>query len=189
MALATIKHTTIEEFEAFLAEVPERERRYELVDGEIIEKAMPTDEHSLTNGVFIGELYVYSRANGIGLPGPEHRFRFPGENSRIPDIAMIIDPNVPIITKGASLRLPDIIVEVKSPDDTYDEMRERARFYIANGVRIVWLVFPRAKIVEVYRPNLPSEILTVDDAVNGYDVLPGFSFPVTRLFMTKRSGE
>jgi Uma2 family endonuclease len=189
MALAAIQPITLEAFEAFLAEAPERERRYELIDGAIIEKAMPTDEHSLTNGVFIGELYVYSRANGIGLPGPEHRFRFPGENSRIPDIALIIDPNVPITTKGASLHMPDIIVEVKSPDDTYDKMRERARFYIANGVRIVWLVFTRARIVEVYRPNLPSEILTADDTIEGYDVLPGFSFPAARLFMTKRSGE
>lgn len=189
MALPKTETVSIEEFEAFLAESPERERRYELINGEIVEKTMPTDEHSLLNGVFLGELYIYSRTHGIGLPGPEHRFRFPGNNSRLPDIALIIDPDVPIVTRGASTHPPDVIVEVKSPDDSNDAMRERAKFYIANGVRLVWLVFPRARIVEVYRPGVSSEILTVDDTLEGFDVLPGFALAVAKLFMNKRSGE
>ncbi|MEZ4670001.1 MAG: Uma2 family endonuclease [Anaerolineae bacterium] len=190
MALPLTKLTSTDDFEKFLAGSPERERRYELIDGYIVEKSMPTDEHSLIIGVAHGELYIYCRANNLGLPGPEHRFQVPGDykNSRLPDLSLIVDPDYPITTKDATQRPPDFILEVKSSDDNYDDLRERARSYIANGVRLVWLAFPRERIIEVYRPDVPSLMLTIDDTLEGYDVLPGFTLEVAKLFVTKRSG-
>lgn len=190
MTLQETRLYTVDEFETYTALPENRDRNLELIAGMIVEKAMPTDEHSLIAGVFLGELYIYAREHGVGLPGPEHRFRVPGDekNVRVPDIAMIIDPDVPITTKGATPRVPDFIAEIKSPDDSYDDLRERARYYIANGVRLVVLLFPRPRIVEVYRPGIPSEMLTVEDTLDGFDVLPGFSLPVAKLFVTKRSG-
>jgi Uma2 family endonuclease len=101
---------------------------------------------------------------------------------------LIIETESPITTKGATQRVPDVIVEVKSPDDTNDELREKAKFYVANGARLVWLAFPREKIVEVCRPNVPSEMLTVNDSLDGFDVLSGFALPIVELFIQKRSG-
>jgi Uma2 family endonuclease len=190
MALPTEKLYTVDEFEEFIARPENRDRHFELIDGVIVEKAMPTEEHALTIGVFSGELYIYARGRGIGLPGPESRFRVPGnfKNTRQPDLSMTIDPDVPITVKGAAPRAPDIIVEVRSPDENYDQLRDKARWYVANGVLLVFLVFPRPKIVEVYRPDVPSEILTVEDTIDGFDVLPGFALLVSNLFITKRSG-
>ncbi|MBC6936619.1 MAG: Uma2 family endonuclease [Chloroflexi bacterium] len=190
MALPTEKTYTVDEFEDFIARPENRDRHFELIDGAIVEKAMPTEEHSLITGLFIYFLSVYARERGLGLPGPESRFRVPGNlrNTRQPDASMIIDPDVPITIKGAAPRAPDVIVEVRSPDENYDDLREKARWYVSNGVRLVWLVFPRPKIVEVYRPDTPSEILTVEDTIEGYDVLPGFTLPVANLFITRRSG-
>jgi Uma2 family endonuclease len=56
-------------------------------------------------------------------------------------------------------------------------------------VKLVVLLFPRPRIVEVYRPGIPSEMLTVEDTLEGFDVLPGFSLPVAKLLVTKRSGQ
>ncbi|MBL8145585.1 MAG: Uma2 family endonuclease [Anaerolineae bacterium] len=84
--------------------------------------------------------------------------------------------------------MPDVIAEVKSPDDHYDEMREKAHFYIANGARLVWLLFPGPKIVEVYRPNEPSDILTINDSLDGFDVLPGFSVLIREILTETRAG-
>jgi hypothetical protein len=50
------------------------------------------------------------------------------------------------------------------------------------------LAFPREKIVEVCRPNVPSEMLTVNDSLDGFDVLSGFALPIVELFIQKRSG-
>ncbi|MBL8152751.1 MAG: Uma2 family endonuclease [Anaerolineae bacterium] len=190
MALPVTRSLSMDEFEAFIARPENRDRQLELIDGQIVEKAMPTDEHALIVGIFLSELYLIARKLGIGLPGPEHRFRPPDNQrqSRLPDISMILDPEVPITTQGQTARVPDVIVEVKSPDDTFDEMRRKATFYIENGCKLVYLVFPRPQIVEVYRPNVPSEMLTAADSLSGYEVLPGFDLPVARLFPAKRSG-
>lgn len=191
MALPTEKLHTVDEFEDFIARPENRDRHFELIEGVIVEKAMPTDEHSLIVGVVLYFLAGYALERGLGLPGPESRFRVPGNlrNTRQPDLSMILDPDAPITTRGASPRAPDVIVEVRAPDENYDDLRDKARWYVANGVRLVWLVFPRPRIVEVYRPGAPSEILTADDSLEGYDALPGFALPAARLFITRRGGE
>jgi Uma2 family endonuclease len=181
---------TCDEFEDILALPENRERTLELIDGIIVEKATPTDEHSLVNMILLGELYNSSRERGLGLPGPERRFRAPGDpyNTRVPDLSLILDVNIPIVTKGAIAHPPDLIAEVKSPDDSIEGMRARAKWYIDNGVRLVWLVFPRQRIVEVYRPGQDIEILTIEDVLDGYDVLPGFTLAVAKLFPQTRAG-
>ena len=46
MAFPAEKTYTIEQFEAFLRDPENRDRHFELIDGAIVEKAMPTDEHN-----------------------------------------------------------------------------------------------------------------------------------------------
>jgi Uma2 family endonuclease len=190
MALPTTRTYTVDEFEDYIAQPEHRDRLLELIDGFIVEKAMPTDEHAIIAGLLIYYLTDYAMKHGIGLPGPERRVRVPKnlKNTRMPNVSLIIDPEVPIVTKGATPLMPDVIAEVKSPDDQIDEMRAKAKFYTDNGAKLVWLVFPRPKTVEVYRPNQPSDILGMQDSLDGHDVLPGFSLPVASLFVQKRSG-
>jgi Uma2 family endonuclease len=187
MALLITQTYTVDEFEAFIAQADNRERHFELIDGVIVEKTMPTDEHATIVDLMLFYLTGYSLEHNLRLPGPERRFIFPNDtqNARQPDISQIVDPHIPLVTKGPMTVIPDLIAEVKSPDDTYDEMREKAKFYVAGGVRLVWLIFPTPKIIEVYRPGVPSEILTIEDALEGYDVLPGFTLLVVKLFVQK----
>lgn len=84
--------------------------------------------------------------------------------------------------------MPDVIVEIMSPDESIDELREKAKYYLKNGARLVILTFPKQKIVEVCRLDAPTEMLTVEDTLEGYDVLPGFALPVAKLFIKKRGG-
>jgi hypothetical protein len=42
------------------------------------------------------------------------------------------------------------------------------------------LVLP-GEAVEVYRPGQESLVLTVEDTLDGGDVLPGFKLPLTRI--------
>jgi hypothetical protein len=63
-------------------------------------------------------------------------------------------------------------------------MAEKARMWLAAGVRLLWLVWPRSKQVEVWRPgsDVPVATLGGADALDGLDVVPGFFYPVSRLF-------
>ncbi len=190
MALPQTQLYEVDEFEQFIALPERRDRNYELIDGVIVEKPMPTDRHVLVVNVLLFFLTLYAREHKLGMPGPERRIQLPGQkhNTRQPDVSMILDPAYPIIERGATPIMPDVIAEVKSPDDGYDELREKARFYIANGARLVWLLFPETTIVEVYRPNQPSDMLTLAQSLDGFDVLPGFSVPIQELFTETRAG-
>jgi Uma2 family endonuclease len=177
------KLCTVAEFEQFIALPEHRDRFFELIHGEIVEK-VPTEEHGLIAGNIYGFLWQYTRQSGIGRAGIEVRVRAPEDdyNSRQPDLAVFTDTTRPVVTRGAVLQMPDVVVEVKSPDDTYASMRERAAYYLEHGARLVWLIYPAKSLVEVYRQGADSDILTSADTLQGEAVLPGFALPVQEIF-------
>ncbi len=175
--------TTREAFEAFCAAPEHRERRFELIHGEIVEKMVTEERGSIVLTIGAG-ITLYLRQNPIRRAGVaiSHRREGDDTNLRIPDLSVIINADdKPIVRDGATPYYPDLAVEVKSPHDTYRERREKARFYLANRVRMVWLVYPEKKIVEVYTPT-EEWLLTEGDTISGGDVLPGFTMPVTAAF-------
>lgn len=78
---------------------------------------------------------------------------------------------------------PDLVVEIASPNQYHPEMAAKARRYLAAGVRLVWVIWPRQRQVEVWRPGADQPLVTLGeaDALDGLDVLPGFSYPVAVL--------
>jgi Uma2 family endonuclease len=181
--MTTAPHkTTVEQFEAFLALPENADRRFELINGEIVEK-MPTEEHG-DICLNIGYAFkAYLKQNPIGRAGVDARYRPADdpENDRRPDVYVVVRPNRPVTRRGAAPGVPDIAVEVKSPDDGVREMREKALFYLANGAQLVWLVLPDKKIVEVYTPHEDS-VLVEGDTLTAEPLLPGFSMPVSEVF-------
>lgn len=190
MAVRQPALVTADEFETFLARPENQDRNFELIDGIIVEKAVPTPEHVVIVGLLTIVLGNYALAHGLGIPGPELRIRIPDHlrNSRQPDLAMTLDGKRPLIKSGPSPVMPDIVAEVKSPTDRMADLRNKARFYIANGAKLVWVLYPATKRIEVYRPETPVITLGVDHLLEGYDVLPGFSVPVRDLFPETHGG-
>ena len=174
---------TVTEFEQILAQPENSERLLELVNGEIIEK-MPTEEHGIIVLRIGSRLLVFVEANNLGRVGVEIRHRNPDDeyNDRLPDVSYSADTTNPVVTKGAVLRFPDLAVEVKSPTDSYRLMREKAAYYLANGVKLVWLVYPEKRIVDVYHADGEIQMHDENDSLGGDDVLPGFSMPVSDIF-------
>ncbi len=79
---------------------------------------------------------------------------------------------------------PDLVAEIASPNQYRPEMADKAQRYLAAGVRLVWVVWPKYSQVDVWRPgsDQPVATLNVDDQLDGLDVLPGFTYPLARLF-------
>lgn len=69
---------------------------------------------------------------------------------------------------------PDFVIELRSPTDQLKVLQEKMQEYINNGVRLGWLIDPKNKCVEIYRPNYPLEVLRSPTSLSGEDVLPGF---------------
>jgi Uma2 family endonuclease len=174
---------TVAGFEHFLTLPEHRDRFFELIHGEIIEKA-PTEEHGLIAGNICGFLWQYTRQSGIGRVMIEARVRVLEDdyNSRQPDLAVFVDTTCPVVTRGPVLQMPDVAIEVKCPGDSYASMRERAAYYLAHSARLVWILYPAKGLVEVYRQSADSDILTGVDTLQGEEVLPGFTLPVREIF-------
>jgi Uma2 family endonuclease len=145
--------------------------RCELIDGVLVE--MPP----------VGGL-LYPVAHLLGRLYPELGciLRRNPDRVRAPDLAFIRMERTPDEPPGFWEIAPDLVVEVVSPNDTRAEIQLKVREWIEAGVRLVWVIYPDARTVEVIRSLLDREELTADDTVDGGDVLPGFSCRVAELF-------
>lgn len=76
---------------------------------------------------------------------------------------------------------PDIAVEVLSPGDRQN-VREKIKDYVKNGVKLIWLVDPDTRTVTVYQGSLRGSELDEADTLTGGDVLPGFTCLVSEMF-------
>jgi Uma2 family endonuclease len=175
---------TVQEFDAFIALPENRDRRFELIDGEIIEKTMPTEQHAVLAVRWIMKLGRWIEEHHLGRLAvePRHRPTVDADFSCIPDIAFTSTARMlPLVTEGAVPQLPDLCIEIQSPDDSIKAMRAKKDDYLAHGVLMVILVFPKQRIIEVYTAN-DEQLLTMDDTLFGDPVLPGFSIAVKDLF-------
>jgi Uma2 family endonuclease len=181
--------TTVNEFDDFLTQPENRRRLFELIQGEIVEK-MPTEEHGFIAGQVVRYLGNFVEDNDIdGIAGVEVRHQQPGDkfNDRLPDVSYRATTS-PIVTQGAVARMPDIAVEIQSSDDSPREMREAAQYYLRNGTKLVWLFFPKNRVVEKWTfkdGEFEVILLSEDDTLDGDDVLPGFSVLIKKVLPKK----
>ena len=75
-----------------------------------------------------------------------------------------------------------LLTVVTGPRMLVSDLRDKAEYYLAHGGRLVWLVYPRQKLVEVYAADTDVAILTENDVLTGGDVLTGFELPVRDIF-------
>lgn len=174
VAQPTTQAVTHEEFEQFIARPENRDRLFELVQGEIVEK-MPTREHGIIAANIALELGLYLRQTGLGQIAVEARHRPPDSryNDMLPDVSVVLGER-PVEREGVANYLPDLCVEIKSPRDSLRGMSEKAAIYLANGAQMVWLVYPELRMVEVLT-STDRQLLTEQATVSGGELLPGFS--------------
>ena len=103
---------------------------------------------------------------------------------REPDLAFTSAERLPINADidGYSDVVPDLVVEVASPGDRPREVADKVAMWLSHGVRLVWVVRPDSRTIDVHRPAADMRTLSESDALDGLDVLPGFSCPISAVF-------
>lgn len=103
---------------------------------------------------------------------------------REPDIAFISAEKLPLDTRvrGYSEVVPDLVVEIISPNDRPVAVHDKAQMWLRYGVRLVLLIDPDARSVTVMPHDGPAQTLTDADTLDGSDVLPGFTCAVSDIF-------
>ena len=145
-----------------------------------MQKTMPTWNHGVIQRLLSFVLTLYLRAHSVGDAGSEIRCIFgpPGaERPYVPDYVFV---RADRLQRGQQhfLGAPDLAVEILSPDDRMTSVMDKVRFYLAHGVRLVWLIDPDRRTVTMMTPPDITHILTEDEMLDGGNVLPGFSCTV-----------
>jgi len=161
--------------------------RYELVRGELREMTPAGFEHCKIAGRLAGPLGVYVQQNNLGevlVAEPGFVLQKDPDIVRSPDVAFVAKARIPEAAdqpKFAKLA-PDLAVEVVSPNDRAEDVDEKIQQYLDAGAKLVWVIHPRTKTVVEYASPDRIRKLTQDEALEGGDVIPGFSTPVSSLF-------
>jgi Uma2 family endonuclease len=172
-----------------LLALPDDGYTYEVVEGVMVRMA-GSGNRATRLGLDLGaELRAFVRPRRLGaVTGADGVYKFPGaETGLVPDVgyypaarlAEIVDEDRP--TPFA----PDLAIEVASPDQTPRALAAKVRRYLGAGARLVWVVWPQSEHIDVWHAGVltgPVRALTVNDSLDGEDVIPGFSYPVADLF-------
>lgn len=178
--------------EESLEEAPAVDRRtdgrFEWIDGQEVEKPPVGVEETLTTFELLYRLrsFVGSVDKGVIL-GSDCTYRiFPHKpgRTRIPDGSLILGGRLPLdpIPTGYTEIVPDLVLEVVSPNDKADEIDERVDDYLRAGVPLVWVLHTSSRTLYAWRPDGTGRRITIEGTIGGGDVLPGFSLAMAELF-------
>ena len=103
---------------------------------------------------------------------------------REPDVAFTSAEKIPLDAEidGYAEVVPDLVVEIVSPSDSRRWARDRAQMWLGHGAPLVWIVHPDTRTIDVYRLGTDPTTLQEDDSLDGLQVLPGFTCPVSAVF-------
>lgn len=177
---------------ADLERLPDDGWLYELVEGRLVRMAPEGGEASYL-GIRLASA-IQRLADEIGgfVTGAAGGFELsrPGEPPTVlaPDVAFVRAERVPPPgsreRRGFWRLAPDLVVEIASPSQRRPDLEAKVRVYLAAGVRLVWVVWPRRQEIDVWPAGAeaPVRTLRLGDVLDGGDVLPGFRLPLDRLF-------
>ena len=174
---------TVEEFEAMAADPG---RRYELVDGELVDMDGKPRHGRVTTR--IGSL-LQNHVIDVGLPldvGSNTGFAMSEATLRFPDVYVTTlermvgyDEDAP----GWPRFAPDVAIEVVSASNTPAELDRKTSEYFANGTQAVWIADPGPRTVAIRRPGAREQVFGVGDILSGEPEIPGFACPVADIFV------
>jgi Uma2 family endonuclease len=172
--------------EADLMAMPSDGHKYELVHGEIRRLSPAGARHGEISAEICARLREFVKPRGLGrLFDSSTGFRLPNGNVRSPDVSFVAkgrfeNDESPV---GYSPVVPDLAVEVRSPNDTAQEVLDKVGDYLDAGVRLVWVIDPQERRANRYRSLTDVRTASVDDELDGEDVLPGFSCRLGEIFL------
>ena len=191
-----------------LLAVPDDGNRYELVRGEILRMPPPQGRHPSIEARLVEAIgrYLYERARALGWEesqGYDARDALVGRVDSGEAGVRFALPDDPDQTRGMDVcylnpeqvarhrasgpdaymrEVPALAVEVISPSESASYVQEKVDDHLAGGAQLVWLLFPRRRVVQVHSPDHTMIAVTANDLLEGDEVPPGFAVPVDTLF-------
>lgn len=135
-----------------------------------------------------GQLWVWSEQDGTGITfSSSTGFKLSTGAERSPDASWIKLERWNALSPEQQRKFapicPDFVVELKSPSDNLQTLKEKMEEYMNEpGIQLGWLIDRKQRKVYIYRPGLPEECLDNPASVSGESVLPGFILNMSKVW-------
>ncbi|HXT38266.1 MAG TPA: Uma2 family endonuclease, partial [Chloroflexota bacterium] len=182
--------------------------RHELVRGEIVCMTPPKGRHGRVEAALGGAVWGYLRERALALGWEEEqgalvcdllvgasamgefgiRITLPDDPDQVrgldfcylsPEQVARYEANGP---DEYFTEMPVLVAEVISPSESADYIAEKVHDFLTGGARLVWLLFPRTRSVQIYQSDRSTRMISGDARLEGGEVLPGFSVALSSLF-------
>ncbi len=169
------------------------EWRMELTaEGELIIMPPTGGESGIRNSDLNLQVGLWNRQTRLGYVFDSSTiFQLPNGAKRSPDVSWVIRERWEALSPEERRRFPplcpDFVVELRSETDSLPKLQSKMLDYLANGLRLGWLIDPQTPLVEIYRPNRDVETLNFSAeqtplSLSGESVLPGFILDLASIF-------
>ena len=169
-----------------LIKMPDDGYRHELVRGELIQVPFLGQRRGRIVAKVTTHLWNHVEAERLGqaLARTGYLLESDPDTVRAPDASFISRERLDEIgeTDGYWPSAPDLVVEIISPNDRYTDVEAKVAEWLEAGTRMVIVVNPRRRSVRVHRSPTAVDDLVEGDTIQGGDVVPGWSMPISGLF-------
>jgi Uma2 family endonuclease len=167
--------------------------RLELLRGRIFQLGAANTKHQRVGGKLFYELYGFLKGKTCQVFIAPYDVRLPIKNRKRDDqITTVVQPDICIFCDPAAVDdrgacgIPDLAVEILSPNNPEHDLLEKYDVYQEVGVKEYWIIDPIKEIVMVsilegQGKFAPTKIFT-DNQVLEPRCVPGFSISAKSLF-------
>lgn len=164
-------------------------RFYDLVRGRVVEVTALSPTSSMVSARMSIRAGSFVEQHGLGLCGDAQfgawLFSDP-DTVRAPDACFVsreryADTGFP--HRGYWRGGMDLAIEVLSPTDRWAKVQEKIQEYLAAGIRLIWVLDPYERRTTVHRLDGTVNVLGEDGVLDGEDVLPGFTLPLSEVWV------
>jgi Uma2 family endonuclease len=163
---------------------------FELVDGVPVEVTPVGLDHGFLAAEIGGRLREFVKQQNIagrvyletgyvlGLPRDPQRLRGP-------DVSFLSSDRLQQLAgkpaQGFFRGAPNLAVEIESAERP-KALQQRIQDYLDAGTPLVWVIHAETRAATVYRADGSARLLRESDTLDGEDVLPGLTIPLSELF-------
>lgn len=180
--VAAQEKLTLKDFQEFVNRDENAGRLFELINGEIKEVMPGRTRNSEFHQIITVAVHNFCETNNL----PCHTT---GGDGAYDVEGHVVAPDFAYKPTPMSDDYPDPVaplwaVEIISPTDKAEDIRSKREIYRHAGI-LLWEMYPKSQSMDVYAPGQSPRTYTIDETLDGGDVLPGFSLPMRKLFETR----
>ena len=164
--------------------LPDGDVYYELVDGLAVPKMSPKFFHSSLQFALCRVIRAWCKGRGRVLPEWAILLKRQGKDwAPLPDLTYISYERLPKSWRRneACPAIPELVIEIISPDQVMKEFEKKAQDYLAAGVPRVWVIDPELILIKSFFPDGSSQVYTDNMAIVD-ELLPGLELTTRLIF-------